>query len=1000
MALILLTIAAFCLLLGLIGYLLKDFTRFLYKITIGVFKPSNKDIFYTGEVLLTLFSCLFISAVALVFMKSATALIAWVFSDDLISFFTVLRSVYTTTNEMRSPFQHIVPGLLISPIIHFCTVFLIFRGVRVFFSWVNGRYNNCYEESDSVFFGFISVMGLVLLDILLFAQNIIPINAIAHFTFLALSKIAYVFYYLTLSHINMLRNDDYRNALPEYVKMSSIEKKISLSPWRFIIFSYFIGVLLLLPFHFGIQFLHSNWQVLTFLIIICGIAFFLLQYTLSKGWNFLGTVLLNSSFNIDGISDNLYSFPPKIKKLFLFLFLLAMAGFAIIHWDLFLMVLLIALLPIIITAIGLIVVYFVGTLLPNIRFFLKKGTLHIFSWKTISRYFATVSVAISKAILPCSFLIFTIFMLLSVFPKPFKYNNPDIKKSLVDKDNDILYIDRSKDGSYCIPLQHSEIPSFLLSSIINQEDRSFNLQNDWKLNTSNWHGISPAFLLRNRGGSNINMQLIKNLSFNGVFPQDLSRKIAELLASYQLSISQNKQDIMSWYVNSVSFHGGKGFVGLEAASLYTFGRPINQLNTLEQLYLVSTLPRGKTFASRSDIIKYAEVQNYSEEIKQSLVDRATIWYNDGLIQKRELNLLKRDSLHFANRNYQSDISTSSRLFLERELKPYSDGKYVSSITKKNQQKLQTAYIEYEKNRYFPPILQKNDYTLYAAAQVIDYRSGEILAHFCNHTEDLTSFGNGFPMSSTIKPFVLLQMLEEGISTISLYDGKLLGKKTPLNAGRPYTNKYAGVQTILSQSLNAPMVNISEICNPLLLFQKVEGKFETMGITAQKELCYDTYNYPMGSRLITLREIAQAYQCLLNDGIYKELTAISSVFNIETNKVETLPSKLDQQIYQLQNTDIIKEALSHTLIEGTAMSLLKMLPDGQQFYIKTGTSNDGANHGYCALADNNILIVSWLSYGKIENGTLRLNGTPPIPYNSGGKSAGVFAAMIYNKFYND
>jgi membrane peptidoglycan carboxypeptidase len=712
---------------------------------------------------------------------------------------------------------------------------------------------------------------------------------------------------------------------------------------------------------------------------------------LSKGWNFLGTILLNNSFRIDKITDNLFQLPSKVKKALMILALSGMAIFAVIHWDLFLMSIAIALLPTLIAVIGLISVYFIGALLFNIRRLIKENLFHIFNRETI-RYFMNISAAVSRAILPSFLFIFTVFMLLSVSPKPFRYNNSNIVKSLTDKENDVLYVDRSQEGDYCIPLQYSEIPSFLLRCITNQEDKNFNSQDDGRFNSSNWHGISPAFLLRSRGGSNINMQLVKNMSFQGTFPQDLSRKIAELLASYQLSISQDKKDIMSWYVNTVGFHGATGFIGLEAASLYAFGKTINQLNSLEQLYLVATLPINNYFMKSNGIeITYPMVGDYKEEIKERLIQKATRWYESDLLTRQELNLLKRDSLRFTNQNYQSGIATSSRLFFEKQLQSYPEAKYVGSVTKTNQQRLQAAYTEYGKNRYFPPVLQKDGYTLYTAALVIDYKTGDILGHFSNHTEDLTSFGDGFSMASLIKPFILLQMLEEGMQPIRLYDGIIQGKKTPLNAELAYTNKYVGVQTILSKSLNAPMVNIREVCSPLPLFQKVEDKFEVLGITSQKELCNDTYNYPMGSRLITLWEIAQAYQCLFNNGANIELTAVSGVFNPKSNKVELLPSKAAQQIYQSQNTDIIKEALSYTLIDGTATALKNILPDGQQFYIKTGTSNDGANHGYCVLADDDILIVSWMSYGKIVNGRLQLNGTPPIPYNTGGKSAGVFAS---------
>lgn len=992
----LLTVLTFCLLLILLGYFMNDFRKFFWYILKDTFwnsfKHKNERVFYIAEAALTLAAAILVAAIALLFLKLLTAFVAWLFSDDLISFFTILRGVFSTTvnSTIRQPASNIITGLLILPIIQFLTVFFVFKAIRTFYSLVNKQYHGCYNESDAIFFGLISVLLLILFEIFVFAQNI----GFVHFTLLAAAKLPYLFYYLALCHINMLQCDDYRNSLSEYIIMNKAEKKIVFSSWRLHAFSYLIGILLLTPFHFGIQFLSGFRLAILFLMVLL-FTFFLLRYITLQTWNYLSTIQINNAL---GLSEIVFNLNPlnfvlkdlRIQNTLIVLFLLVCLCFLFFNWNLFLMAFIILSTLMLVAGFFLIFAWFLGFLISNFHFFWTDGgIIQRFNIIVVSRYFKTTFIAVGRSILPCCIIFLSLFMLLCVFPKPLKYNNAKISKSIIDNNKEVLYRSQS---DYAIPVSYNEIPPFLIQCIINQEDKYFRQQNGWVPNQSNWHGISLSFL-RIRGGSNINMQLIKNLSFENSMPHCLSRKISELFVAFQLSIKESQNDILTWYSNSVSFHGGRGYIGLEAASLFAFARHVNQLNYLEQLYLVSTLPRNKNFRSH---IPYEQIQNYSEEVKSILVNKASVWQKNGLISKKELNKLSVDTLRFTNRPYRCDVSASTRLFFNKQLLSLTDdAKYITSITQQNQNKLRAAFDQYTLNRYYPPKLQIDEFKLFVAALVVDYRTGQILGHFCNHTDDLTSFGDGFPSASLIKPFVLLEMLEKGLP-IKLYDGIINGKNTPLNAGRSYLNRNVGVQTILSHSLNAPMVNIREVANSKILYNDVEDKFSSMGIKPQKELANDIYNYPLGSRLITLWDIAQVYQCLLSDGLYRDLSVFSGIFNSQNNNIEYLPAKESRQIYKNENCNVIKEALTHTLSEGTAQCLQPVLPKKKTFYIKTGSSNDNLNHGYTLLADDKIMILAWLSYGTIVNDRLQLNNTPPIPYGSGARSAGFFASYIYNQ----
>ena len=248
------------------------------------------------------------------------------------------------------------------------------------------------------------------------------------------------------------------------------------------------------------------------------------------------------------------------------------------------------------------------------------------------------------------------------------------------------------------------------------------------------------------------------------------------------------------------------------------------------------------------------------------------------------------------------------------------------------------------------------------------------------------------------------MLESGFGfdDIRLYDGKIKGKLTPKNFSESYSNKFVGVKEILGKSLNAPMVNIREVVNSLDLFQKVEDRFSEMNISKDKYLQLDNskrkkeieINYPLGSRNMNLFEIAQVYQTLFNKGICLKLNTFSSVYDPIKGRVHRFNMK-ETNVYEKDNAEMIAHALSSTMDEGgTGAHIKYMLPKDKTYFVKTGTS-DKARHGYTVLFDGEILIVTYISYGRIENDYLSL-GVNPIPFESGGRSAGFLAAFIYSE----
>ena len=260
------------------------------------------------------------------------------------------------------------------------------------------------------------------------------------------------------------------------------------------------------------------------------------------------------------------------------------------------------------------------------------------------------------------------------------------------------------------------------------------------------------------------------------------------------------------------------------------------------------------------------------------------------------------------------------------------------------------------------------------------------------------------MGSIIKPFVLLELLERGLP-VWLYDGKRKNKRLLNNYNRICSKEYKNADGILGPSLNSPFGNIDEVTEPISLFLDMEEKFSMMGIKSDNSIDLYDYrkkkeymlNYPLGSRRMTIYDIAQAYQTLFNNGQYVKLNLIKKSFDpymLKTNDIQ-IEKKV---IYERPNTYKIQDALKLVLKKGgTGATLNKYLPSDVQFMGKTGTT-DKYKHGYTILCDSKTLVVCWLSYGKIEGNHIDFNNTPGIPLSSGGSSAGILAAFIFDELY--
>ena len=135
-----------------------------------------------------------------------------------------------------------------------------------------------------------------------------------------------------------------------------------------------------------------------------------------------------------------------------------------------------------------------------------------------------------------------------------------------------------------IPVTWDMIPENLAHAFVAIEDERF-----YEHNGIDIHGIIRAGVRGitsgnfSEGASTITQQLLKNNVFSGwtdeSFAESVKRKIQEQYLAVQLEKTMSKEDILLNYMNTINL--GSNTLGVQAASLRYFNKPVSDLNLSE-----------------------------------------------------------------------------------------------------------------------------------------------------------------------------------------------------------------------------------------------------------------------------------------------------------------------------------------------------------------------------------------------------------------------------------
>ncbi|MDI6734960.1 MAG: PBP1A family penicillin-binding protein [bacterium] len=533
-----------------------------------------------------------------------------------------------------------------------------------------------------------------------------------------------------------------------------------------------------------------------------------------------------------------------------------------------------------------------------------------------------------------------------------------------------------------------QIPQLLKDAVIVIEDKQF-----YKHKGIDLTGLIRAFLVNIRsgkilqGGSTITQQLAKNLFLTQ--ERSYRRKIQEVLIALLIERKLTKEEILERYFNKIYY--GHGNYGAQAASLYYFDKPVNDLSVAE-IAMLAGLPNSP--------VHYSPIA-----YPQKAIERQAI----------VLNQMEKEGL------ITPDQEIAAKNDFEKEVKRISKKKFAKAKTTINKAPYFTEYIrqileqEYGSNALYTGGL--NVYTtlnlqMQEAAQealvngleqlnaakkagepriegallAIDPRTGNILAMVGGsgfiQTNQLNRaiYAKRQP-GSAFKPIIYTAAIDQGFTPINILDDS---PKTYIGADGTewspsnYNDDFYGrvtLRTALELSLNLATIKLLEEVG----VRRVIEYAHKMGI--KNKLPADL-SLALGTAQVTPLEMTKAFGVFANQGIKVELLAIQSIKDHQQNLLEERTTK-EERVISAQTAYLITSMLEGVVQRGTAKYSVGNKID-RVVAGKTGTTNDYVDAWFIGYTPELVATV-WIGYDR---------GQRSLGH---GRAGGVVAAPIWTAF---
>ena len=450
-----------------------------------------------------------------------------------------------------------------------------------------------------------------------------------------------------------------------------------------------------------------------------------------------------------------------------------------------------------------------------------------------------------------------------------------------DRNGVLLYEFVDEFGGLRRPVPINEISEWVIKATIATEDASFfennglNLRGIARAGVENFSPFGNSDFFEGSGGSSITQQLAKNVYIpkEERTERSIERKLKEAAIALELTERYTKDQILEWYLNSISYGGS--YVGIEAAAEGYFGKTAAELSIAEAA-LLAGIPQSPAL--------YNPLTNPTVSLarQREVLD---LMVRHGEITAAEASGARREEIEFRANRFEIEAAhfVLGRIAREIELRfgeraLYEDGLEVVTTLDLRLQ-LEAERILEEKISEFEETSDGHNGALFA----LDARTGQILVYVGSRDyfrDDIEGRNDNVislnSPGSTLKPLTYMTAFMQGWSTgAGILDtpAKVIDPATgqffqPRNPSGNYQGSISA-RDALGNSLNIPAFKT-------ILFAGVENT-----LTVMRQMGLTTLDSPLGygpaltlgGADITLLDLTYAYSVFANGGVMRGQEAL-------------------------------------------------------------------------------------------------------------------------------
>jgi penicillin-binding protein 1B len=547
-------------------------------------------------------------------------------------------------------------------------------------------------------------------------------------------------------------------------------------------------------------------------------------------------------------------------------------------------------------------------------------------------------------------------------------NNRDF--GLFRLDPRLITMLQSPNGEQRLFVPRSGFPDLLVDTLLATEDRHFYEHdgiNFWAIGRAVVANLTAGHAVQ--GGSTLTQQLVKNLFLTN--ERSLSRKAREAYMAILVDANYSKDRILELYLNEVYLgqSGSDQIRGFPLASLYYFGRPVDELSLDQQALLVGMVKGASLYNPWRNPKLALERRNLVLRllVNQKVIDQELY----DMLSARPLGVQPKGGVISPQPAFMQMVRQELQAKLGDKVQDMSGVKIFTTLDPISQDSAEKAVEE------GIPLLRKksglND--IETAMVIVDRYTGEVRAMVGGAETQFAGFNRAMQarrqVGSLAKPATYLTALSQPDKyrlntvladqplTLKLANGQTW---SPKNDDHQFRGQVLLVDA-LARSMNVPTVNLGMAVG----LDNITKQLINLGIP--KESLNQLPSMLLGAIALTPMEVAQEYQTIASGGNKAPLSAVRSVIAEDgTVLYQSFPQAV--RVIPAQASYLTMYAMQQVVSEGTSRALANKFPN-LHLAAKTGTSNELRDSWFAGI-DGNQVAITWV--GRDNNGPSKLWGS--------------------------